>query len=224
MQHFTIKAILLPLLLLLGTVCATAQVRAITSDGDEVILYPNGTWEYLSSRPAPNPHPGASATIGAGASGKRVGILLNRQLLFVLREGQLEDLFIYNTRGQLVYSYREGIYQIPYGWRVEYEPLSDRVRQFGPYQFRYQLLSERLEQVGTCKIDYELLSERVRRIETTASDTTSSPTSSPRSATLGSSTTPSQSASGGSAARRQVSRSNSYVMAVAVHNPFCKTT
>ena len=164
MQHFTIKAILLPLLLLLGTVYATAQVRAITSDGDEVILYPNGTWEYLSSRPAPNPHPGASATIGAGASGKRVGILLNRQLLFVLREGQLEDLFIYDTRGQLVYSYREGIYQIPYGWRVEYEPLSDRVRQFGPYQFRYQLLSERLEQVGTCKIDYELLSERVRRI------------------------------------------------------------
>lgn len=164
MQHFTIKAILLPLLLLLGTVYATAQVRAITSDGDEVILYPNGTWEYLSSRPVPNSHPGASATIGAGASGKRVGILLNRQLLFVLREGQLEDLFIYNTRGQLVYSYREGIYQIPYGWRVEYEPLSDRVRQFGPYQFRYQLLSERLEQVGTCKIDYELLSERVRRI------------------------------------------------------------
>lgn len=164
MQHFTIRAILLPLLLLLGTVYAAAQVRAITSDGDEVILYPNGTWEYLSSRPAPNPHPGASATIGAGASGKRVGILLNRQLLFVLREGQLEDLFIYNTRGQLVYSYREGIYQIPYGWRVEYEPLSDRVRQFGPYQFRYQLLSERLEQVGTCKIDYELLSERVRRI------------------------------------------------------------
>lgn len=164
MQHFTIKAILLPLLLLLGTVYATAQVRAITSDGDEVILYSNGTWEYLSSRPVPNPHPGASATIGAGASGKRVGILLNRQLLFVLREGQLEDLFIYDTRGQLVYSYREGIYQIPYGWRVEYEPLSDRVRQFGPYQFRYQLLSERLEQVGTCKIDYELLSERVRRI------------------------------------------------------------
>ena len=164
MQHFTIKAILLPLLLLLGTVYATAQVRAITSDGDEVILYPNGTWEYLSSRPVPNSHPGASATIGAGASGKRVGILLNRQLLFVLREGQLEDLFIYNTRGQLVYSYREGIYQIPYGWRVEYESLSDRVRQFGPYQFRYQLLSERLEQVGTCKIDYELLSERVRRI------------------------------------------------------------
>lgn len=164
MQHFTIKAILLPLLLLLGTVYATAQVRAITSDGDEVILYPNGTWEYLSSRPVPNSHPGASATIGAGASGKRVGILLNRQLLFVLREGQLEDLFIYDTRGQLVYSYREGIYQIPYGWRVEYEPLSDRVRQFGPYQFRYQLLSERLEQVGTCKIDYELLSERVRRI------------------------------------------------------------
>lgn len=164
MQHFTIKAILLPLLLLLGTVYAAAQMRAITSDGDEVILYPNGTWEYLSSRPAPNPYPGASATIGAGASGKRVGILLNRQLLFVLREGQLEDLFIYNTRGQLVYSYREGIYQIPYGWRVEYEPLSDRVRQFGPYQFRYQLLSERLEQVGTCKIDYELLSERVRRI------------------------------------------------------------
>lgn len=164
MQHFTIKAILLPLLLLLGTVYAAAQVRAITSDGDEVILYPNGTWEYLSSRPAPNPHPGASATIGAGASGKRVGILLNRQLLFVLREGQLEDLFIYDTRGQLVYSYREGIYQIPYGWRVEYESLSDRVRQFGPYQFRYQLLSERLEQVGTCKIDYELLSERVRRI------------------------------------------------------------
>ncbi len=164
MQHFTIKAILLPLLLLLGTVYATAQVRAITSDGDEVILYPNGTWEYLSSRPAPNPYPGASATIGAGASGKRVGILLNRQLLFVLREGQLEDLFIYDTRGQLVYSYREGIFQIPYGWRVEYEPLSDRVRQFGPYQFRYQLLSERLEQVGTCKIDYELLSERVRRI------------------------------------------------------------
>lgn len=162
MQHLTIRAILLPLLLLLGAVCATAQVRAITSDGDQVILYPNGTWEYLNSRPAPHQKP--STTIGAGASGKRVGILLNRQLLFVLREGQLEDLFIYDSRGQLVYSYREGVYQIPYGWRVEYEPLSERVRQFGPYRFKYQLLSERLEQVGSCKIEYELLSERIRRI------------------------------------------------------------
>lgn len=162
MQHLTIRAILLPLLLLLGVVYATAQVRAITSDGDQVILYPNGTWEYLNSRPVPHQEP--STTIGAGASGKRVGILLNRQLLFVLREGQLEDLFIYDSRGQLVYSYREGVYQIPYGWRVEYEPLSERVRQFGPYRFRYQLLSERLEQVGACKIEYELLSERIRRI------------------------------------------------------------
>lgn len=162
MQHLTIRAILLPLLLLLGAVCATAQVRAITSDGDQVILYPNGTWEYLNSRPAPHQEP--STTIGAGASGKRVGILLNRQLLFVLREGQLEDLFIYDSRGQLVYSYREGIYQIPYGWRVEYEPLSERVRQFGPYRFKYQLLSERLEQVGSYQVEYELLSERIRRI------------------------------------------------------------
>ncbi len=164
MQHFTIRAILLSLLLLLGVGRATAQVRAITSDGDEVILYPNGTWEYLNSRPAPNPYQEPSATIGAGASGKRVGILLNRQLFFILREGQLEDLFIYDTRGQLVYSYREGVYQIPYGWQVEYEPLSERVRQFGPYRFRYQLLSERLEQVGSCKIEYELLSERVRKV------------------------------------------------------------
>ena len=162
MQHLTIRAILLPLLLLLGAVCATAQVRAITSDGDQVILYPNGTWEYLNSRPSPHQEP--STTIGAGASGKRVGILLNRQLLFVLREGQLEDLFIYDSRGQLVYSYREGIYQIPYGWRVEYEPLSERVRQFGPYRFKYQLLSERLEQVGSYQVEYELLSERIRRI------------------------------------------------------------
>ena len=162
MQHLTIRAILLPLLLLLGAVCATAQVRAITSDGDQVILYPNGTWEYLNSRPEPHQEP--STTIGAGASGKRVGILLNRQLLFVLREGQLEDLFIYDSRGQLVYSYREGIYQIPYGWRVEYEPLSERVRQFGPYRFKYQLLSERLEQVGSYQVEYELLSERIRRI------------------------------------------------------------
>ena len=162
MQHFTIKAILLPLLLLLGAICATAQVHAITSDGDQVILYPNGTWEYLNSRPAPHQDP--STTIGAGASGKRVGILLNRQLFFVLREGQLEDLFIYDSRGQLVYSYREGIYQIPYGWRVEYEPLSERVRQFGPYRFKYQLLSERLEQVGSYQVEYELLSERIRRI------------------------------------------------------------
>lgn len=162
MQHLTIRTILLPLLLLLGAICATAQVRAITSDGDQVILYPNGTWEYLNSRPEPHQEP--STTIGAGASGKRVGILLNRQLLFVLREGQLEDLFIYDSRGQLVYSYREGIYQIPYGWRVEYEPLSERVRQFGPYRFKYQLLSERLEQVGSYQVEYELLSERIRRI------------------------------------------------------------
>lgn len=164
MQHFTIRAILLSLLLLLGAGYATAQVRAITSDGYQVILYPNGTWEYLNSRPDPYPYQGPSTTIDAGASGKRVGILLNRQLFFILREGQLEDFFIYDTRGELVYTYREGIYHIPYGWQVEYEPLSERVRQFGPYQFRYQLLSERLEQVGACKIEYELLSERVRKI------------------------------------------------------------
>ena len=68
MQHLTIRAILLPLLLLLGVVYATAQVRAITSDGDQVILYPNGTWEYLNSRPAPTKSPRQLSVPGLRAS------------------------------------------------------------------------------------------------------------------------------------------------------------
>lgn len=164
MQHFTLKALLLPLLLLLGATYAMAQVRAITSDGDEVMLYPNGTWEYINRRPNPYDYQEPPTAIGAGISGRHIGIIVRRQLLVVLRDGMLEDVIIYDSKGQPAYSYRDGVYQLPYGWQVRYEPLSDRVAQFGPYTFKYQMLSDRLERVGTCEIEYEMLSDRVRRI------------------------------------------------------------
>lgn len=164
MQHFTLKALLLQLMLLLGATYTIAQVRAITSDGDEVMLYPNGTWEYISRQPNPYAYQEPSTPIGAGVSGKRIGIILRRKLLFVLRDGQLEDVIVYDTKGQPAYSYREGVYQIPYGWQVKYEPFSDRVTQFGPYEFKYHILSSRLERVGACDIDYEMFSDRIRRI------------------------------------------------------------
>lgn len=164
MQHFTIKTLLLQLLLLLGATYTMAQVRAITSNGDEVMLYPNGTWEYISRQPNPDDYREPSATVGAGISGRHIGVIVRKQLLFVLRDGVLEDVIVYDTKGQPAYSYREGVYQLPYGWQVRYEPLSDRVAQFGPYTFKYQMLSDRLERVGTCEIDYEMFSDRIRRI------------------------------------------------------------
>lgn len=164
MQHLTIKALLLQLLLLLGATYTMAQVRAITSNGDEVMLYPNGTWEYISRQSNPYDYQEPPTAVGAGISGRHIGIIVRRQMLFVLRDGILEDVIIYDSKGQPAYSYREGIYQLPYGWQVKYEPFSERLIQFGPYQFKYQLLSERLERVGTCEIEYEMLSDRVRRI------------------------------------------------------------
>lgn len=167
MRHLTTSLIGL-LLLLTSVALAQAQTRAITSDGCEVILYPNGTWAYIQGQPAPYPQPSIGAdepvTIERGASGRRVGILIHRQLLFVLNDGQLEDLYIYDTRGRLAYSYREGVYQLPYGWRVQYELGSERVRQVGPHAFKYHWSSGQLEQVGMYELEYDLLSNRVTEI------------------------------------------------------------
>lgn len=162
MKHFTIWILLQQLLLLVGASYLLAQTRAITSEGHEVILYPNGTWEYLQSSPRPNQQPPVS--VAAGATGRRVGILMHRQLLFVLNDGKLEDLLIYDNRGNLVFSYREGAYHLPYGWHVQYALGSNRVRSVGPYEFEYDILSGRLEEVGDYDIEYDFLSDRIEEI------------------------------------------------------------
>ena len=117
MQHFTLKALLLPLLLLLGATYAMAQVRAITSDGDEVMLYPNGTWEYINRRPNPYDYQEPPTAVGAGISGRHIGIIVRRQLLVVLRDGMLEDVIIYEPQGcplcnDTGYAGRIGVYEM----------------------------------------------------------------------------------------------------------------
>ncbi len=156
-----IQKILIQLALCLsGALYLSAQIRAVTSDGDEVVLYSNGTWAYVDRNSSTEP----PVSIDAGASGRHVGIMIQRRLLFILTDGQLEDLLIYDNNGRPIFSYRDGAYRLPYGWKVQYDLGSNRPRRVGPYTFEYHWRSGRLEKVGDYKIDYDFISDRVEAI------------------------------------------------------------
>lgn len=153
-----------------GGVTASAQIRATTEYGDRVILYPDGTWRYIGQYDdGINNGYGwgdDQVNIDAGASGKRFAVVLDdHQLFFVIDNGQLEDIYIYDRRGGLVYTYREGIKRVPYNWTIQYDTgFEQRLRKLGPYTFEYNWHSGKLERLGEYEIEYRFHDDRVEQI------------------------------------------------------------
>ena len=131
-------------LLLIGalTTSGAAQMRAITQDGQVVLLYPDGTWRYEYDSNRRDDYSwgrgDSQINIDAGATGKRFGALIDGHLYFIINDGQLEDLYIYDARGRVVYSLQDGIDRVPFDWTIQYNiGNARRIRKLGPYEFEY---------------------------------------------------------------------------------------
>lgn len=173
------RLLLWALLLLGGSATASAQIRATTEEGATVLLYSDGTWSYLyghdrriddwSNRRIGNwgdSRRSHQSYRYAWASGQRFAIALEGKLFFIVNEGKLEDLYLYDPQGGLVYTYREGVMWVPYDWPVRYGLGEEgrRPRQIGPYTFKYSFFDGKLEQIGDYKIKYRFHDDRVEQI------------------------------------------------------------
>lgn len=157
--------------LFIGVVATSgvAQMRAITQSGREVLLYPDGTWQYENSNNGLDDYGwgrgDSQINIDSGASGKRFGALIDRRLYFIINDGQLEDLYIYDDRGSVAYSLREGVKRVPFNWTIQYDiGTKGRIRKLGPYEFEYNWLTGQLEKVGNYQIEYHFHNNKVERI------------------------------------------------------------
>ena len=70
-----------------------------------VLLYPDGTWRYEYDSNRRDDYSwgrgDSQINIDAGATGKRFGALIDGHLYFIINDGQLEDLYIYDARGRV---------------------------------------------------------------------------------------------------------------------------
>lgn len=157
------------LVTLTGSLSAFSQVRARTEYGEIVLLYPDGTWYYLEQH-EPEIHNGYGrgdhqVNIDAGATGKRFAMVVDELLFFFIDNGQLEDIYIYDPRGSLVYSLSEGVKRLPYNWSIQYDTgMERRVRKLGPYAFEYDWHTGRPDKIGRYEIEYRFHDNRVERI------------------------------------------------------------
>ena len=151
-------------LLLIGAIATSgaAQMRAITQGGQVVLLYPDGTWRYEYDSWGRGD---SQINIDAGATGKRFGALIDGHLYFIINDGQLEDLYIYDARGRVVYSLQDGIDRVPFDWTIQYDiGNARRIRKLGPYEFKYHWRTGQLEKVGNYQIEYHFHNNKVERI------------------------------------------------------------
>lgn len=158
-------------LLLIGAIATSgaAQMRAITQGGQVVLLYPDGTWRYEYDSNRRDDYSwgrgDSQINIDAGATGKRFGALIDGHLYFIINDGQLEDLYIYDARGRVVYSLQDGIDRVPFDWTIQYDiGNARRIRKLGPYEFKYHWRTGQLEKVGNYQIEYHFHNNKVERI------------------------------------------------------------
>lgn len=138
--------LLTALLFMLSLFTVSAQIRAITDNGEEVNLYFDGTWEYIDAI-----YPKEHVLIEEGGSGKSAEIIINDELLFTLKNGMLTDYRILRSNGRYD------------GLRL-YDNMSGKVRKIGPYEIEYEFHSDRLKRIGKYRIEYEFSSGRVSKI------------------------------------------------------------
>lgn len=126
------KTIMLILMLFFtaGATTLWAQQRATTLTGIEVILYDDGTWEYVHNQ---DDFADDDVIFEEGGTGKSAEILIKNDLLFTLENGMLKN------------------FRILHGGTRLYDNMSGKLRKIGPYEIKYGLVSERLEQVGPYK-------------------------------------------------------------------------
>ncbi|MDY6148906.1 MAG: hypothetical protein SPI35_07830 [Porphyromonas sp.] len=171
-------------ILLIGFLWAThGQQIATTSDGTQVILYNDGTWEYASrqigNRPSWDIPNDAAVWVAPGTEYRSAEITINKEVRFKIENGILENVQLLH-RGFVVYDHQTGVVdrsffrRVKYdmkgrverlgNWGIEYDFLSGAIKKIGRYPIEHSFITNKIERVGSLKIEYEFDTERIKRI------------------------------------------------------------
>lgn len=135
-----------------------AQQHAVTEDGRRVILYMDGSWEYLHIH---EQHPEAEKE-----NGKKVRILLGKEITIFLDNGQLVD-FSVQSRGPRLYDEMDGKLKKIGRHEVEYDFHTERVKRIGGYTIEYDFFTDRVKKIGDYPVEYDFHTDKIARIGNT---------------------------------------------------------
>lgn len=139
-----------------------AQQRAITSNGVEVILFNDGTWEYADRH---NDY-SDDILIEEGGSGKSAEIVIKNDLVFTLENGMLKNFRVLRG-GTRLYDNMNGKLRKIGPYEIKYNFASERLEQVGPYRIKYDFSTDRVTQIGDYRIEYDFRTDRISRIGNT---------------------------------------------------------
>lgn len=168
---------------------AFAQVRAYTEDGIQVLLYPDGTWSAsrdpfgsdYGRRPDIVPFdPNESRVDILGGDLKSVEIMIRGEIIFVLKNGYLDNIRIIDPRGYQLFDMKTGeavrtarnnvIFDrnriVRYGrYDFKYAFHDGVLERVGPYDIEYEFPNnKKVERIGNLKIEYDFFTDRIERI------------------------------------------------------------
>lgn len=135
-----------------------AQQYAVTEDGRKVILHRDGTWEYLY---IPERHPQVT-----GESGKKARILIGKEIMILLNNGQLDDFSIL-TNGPRLYDKMDGKLKQIGRHEIEYDFHTDRVKKIGGYAIEYDFHTNKVKKIGDYPIEYDFHTGKISRVGNT---------------------------------------------------------
>lgn len=135
-----------------------AQQYAVTEDGRSIILYNDGTWEYLHSL---KHHQQETEEIGRNAR-----IITSNEIIFFLIDGQLDDVSIL-TNGVKLYDKMSGKLRRIGPHEIEYEFHTDRLKRVGKYAINYDFHTGKVKKIGEYPIEYDFHTGKISRIGNT---------------------------------------------------------
>jgi hypothetical protein len=135
-----------------------AQQNAVTDDGRKVILYMDGSWEYLHTH---EHHPEEEEE-----SGRKAHILLGKDIMIYLDNGQLAD-FSVQSKGPRLYDNMNGKLNRIGRYDIEYDFHTDRVKKIGSYAIEYDFHTNRVKKIGDYPIEYDFHTGKISRVGNT---------------------------------------------------------
>lgn len=135
-----------------------AQQYAFTEDGRRVVLYEDGSWEYLEIQ---EDHSQSDEEIG-----KKARINIGRDITIFLDNGRLAD-FSVNSPGPRLYDNMTGKLKRIGNYEIEYDFHTDRVKRIGGYTIEYDFHTKRVKKIGNYPVEYDFHTEKISRVGNT---------------------------------------------------------
>lgn len=155
-------------LLGISTHQAEAQIVAVTSNGDRVLLFPNGTWRYDDERGPLDPFPQdpwerspyTEVLVRSTAQGENAVITLQDGLVLTIEKGQIVDYSYYRpyswgNRDERSWDDYHKRYDRIGQHRIEYDFITGKIERIGPHKIKYDFFTEGVSQIDNLRIEYD---------------------------------------------------------------------